>query len=132
MKILKYNRQDARLGPTVNFTGKVIVESPFTAEVENGYSGAMVNFDAGARTTWHTHPLGQMLIVTTGRGYVQKEGEEAQEITTGDVIWVPKDVKHWHGAAPNSAMSHIAIVQSKNGNATTWMEHVTDEEYPSE
>ncbi len=91
--------------------------------------GAIVTFEPGARTAWHTHPLGQTLIVTSGVGWTQCEGEPTVEIRAGDVIWCPPNHKHWHGATPTTAMTHIAIQESLNGSPVTWMEHVTDEQY---
>jgi len=111
------------------FTGHVTVESRFSSEIPNSYRGAIVNFEAGARTAWHTHPLGQTLIVISGRGLVQSEGGTVQEILPGDVVWIPANVRHWHGAAPNSPMSHVAISDPRNGSTVDWMEHVNDEQY---
>jgi quercetin dioxygenase-like cupin family protein len=91
--------------------------------------GAQVTFEPGARTAWHTHPLGQTLIVTSGLGRVQREGGPVEEIRLDDVVWFEPGEKHWHGAAPDTAMSHIAIQEALNGSPVTWMEHVTDEEY---
>lgn len=111
------------------FTGKATVESRFTSKATGSYGGGIVNFEPGARTAWHTHPAGQTLIVTSGRGLVQSEGEPVQEILPGDVVWIPADERHWHGAAPESSMSHVAISEPLNGERVQWMEHVTDEQY---
>ena len=111
------------------FTGKATVTSRFTSEASGSYGGGIVNFEAGARTAWHTHPVGQTLIVTSGRGLVQSEGEAVQEILPGDVVWIPANERHWHGAAPDSAMSHVAISEPQNGSTVTWMEHVNDAQY---
>lgn len=111
------------------FTGKSTIASRFTSEASGNYGGGMVNFEAGARTAWHSHPVGQTLIVTSGRGLVQSEGEAVQEILPGDVVWIPANERHWHGAAPDSALSHVAISEPLNGSTVTWMEHVTDEQY---
>lgn len=111
------------------FTGKVTVESLFASQASSSYSGGIVNFQAGARTAWHIHPAGQTLIVLTGLGLVQSEGEPVQEMKPGDVVWIPANVRHWHGAALNSAMSHVAIAEPENGSTVTWMEHVTDKQY---
>jgi 4-carboxymuconolactone decarboxylase len=111
------------------FTGHVTVESRFLSEKPDSYRGGIVNFDAGARTAWHTHPFGQTLIVISGRGLVQSEGEAAQEILPGDVVWIPPNERHWHGAAPNGPMSHVAISAPSNGSTVEWMEHVNDEQY---
>jgi 4-carboxymuconolactone decarboxylase len=111
------------------FTGHVTVESRFSSEIPKSYSGGIVNFEAGARTAWHTHPLGQTLIVISGRGLVQSEGEVVQEIMPGDVVWIPANARHWHGAASNSPMSHVAISAPRNDLTVEWMEHVNDEQY---
>ncbi|MBN2514339.1 MAG: carboxymuconolactone decarboxylase family protein [Sedimentisphaerales bacterium] len=111
------------------FTGNVTVESRFSSEIPDSYHGGIVNFEAGARTAWHAHPLGQTLIVISGRGLVQSEGEAIQEIVPGDVVWIPANERHWHGAAPNSPMSHVAISAPSNGSTVEWMEHVDDEQY---
>ena len=111
------------------FTGKATVASRFTSEASGGYGGGIVHFEAGARTAWHKHPAGQTLIVTSGRGLVQSEGETVQEILPGDVVWIPANERHWHGAAPDSAMSHVAISEPLNGSTVTWMEHVNDAQY---
>lgn len=119
-------------GAADHFTGKVTVESRFASEIPNGYRGAIVMFEAGARTAWHTHPLGQTLIVISGRGLVQSEGHSAQEILPGDVIWIPPNERHWHGAAPDSPLSHVAISAPLNDSTVEWMEPVTDEQYGRE
>ena len=119
-------------GSTDHFTGHVTVESRFSSEIPNSYGGGIVKFEAGARTAWHTHPLGQTLIVISGRGLVQSEGEAVQAIVPGDVVWIPANERHWHGAAPDSPMSHVAISAPRNGTTVEWMEHVDDEQYASE
>jgi 4-carboxymuconolactone decarboxylase len=111
------------------FTGRATIASRFASEASGSYGGAIVNFEAGARTAWHTHPVGQTLIVTSGRGLVQSEGEAVQEILPGDVVWIPASERHWHGAAPDSAMSHVAISEPQNGSTVTWMEPVNDAQY---
>jgi 4-carboxymuconolactone decarboxylase len=116
-------------GSANHFTGHVTVESWFSSEIPNSYSGAIVNFEAGARTAWHTHPLGQTLIVISGRGLVQSEGETVHEILPGDVVWIPANKRHWHGAVPDSPMSHVAISAPRNGTTVEWMEPVNDEQY---
>ncbi len=116
-------------GPADYFTGHVTIGTIFKPAHE-GYSGAMVNFDAKARTAWHTHPKGQTLLIISGEGRAQTKGKAIQILKPGDVVWIPAGEKHWHGAAPDSAMSHVAIQSpDENGNAVTWMEHVTDEQY---
>lgn len=114
--------------PLDYFTGKATVASRFTSEASGSYGGGIVNFEAGARTAWHTHPVGQTLIVISGRGLAQSEGETVQEILPGDVVWIPSNERHWHGAAPDSAMSHVAISEPENGSTVTWMEHVNDKD----
>ena len=116
-------------GPEANFTGRVSVEPLFPVNAPSRTSGASVTFEAGARSAWHTHPLGQVLIVTAGKGWVQQEGGEKQEIKPGDVIWTPPGVKHWHGATPTTSMTHIAIQEALDGKVVEWMEKVTDEQY---
>ena len=116
-------------GPADYFTGKVEVQGRFQREAPARIGGATVTFEPGARTAWHTHPLGQTLIVTRGHGYVQEWGKPAKAIGPGDVVWIPPGVKHWHGAAPNEAMTHVAIAESQNGNSVTWMEKVSDAHY---
>ncbi len=116
-------------GPAENFTGRVLIEAPFTAEAPGRASGAMVRFDAGARTAWHTHPLGQSLVITSGCGWVQSEGGDVQVVRPGDVVWIPAQVRHWHGGSATTPMSHLAIVESLDGSRVTWMELVSDEEY---
>lgn len=111
------------------FTGDVDVESRFSSETGDSYHGGIVNFEAGARTAWHTHPLGQTLIVISGRGLVQSDGDSVQEILPGDVVWIPENVRHWHGAAPDSPMSHVAISTPHNGLTVDWMEHVKNKQY---
>lgn len=118
-----------RQGPAENFTGSVRVETPFGPNAPSRTSGALVAFEPGARSAWHTHPLGQTLIVTAGTGRVQQWGSPADEIRQGDVVWIPPNTKHWHGAAPNASMTHVAIVEQLDGKSTEWLEHVTDEQY---
>lgn len=116
-------------GPSSNFTGAVRVDSRFSATAPATVGGATVTFEPGARTAWHTHPLGQTLIVTAGVGLVQHWGGDVQEIRPGDIAWIPPGVKHWHGATATTAMSHIAISEALDGKSVEWMEHVTDEQY---
>jgi quercetin dioxygenase-like cupin family protein len=116
-------------GPTEYFTGKASITGQFQRPAPSRLSGAIVHFEPGARTAWHKHPLGQTLIVTEGVGWTQVEGGARLEFHAGDILWCPPDRKHWHGATPTSAMTHIAIQEAQNGLPVTWMEHVTDEQY---
>jgi quercetin dioxygenase-like cupin family protein len=129
MKITRSGTRAENEGPEANFTGKVTVLPLFPANEPSRTSGGRVTFEPCGRSAWHTHPLGQTLIVTSGVGRVQQWGGPVQEIREGDVIWTPPGVKHWHGAAPTTAMTHIAIQDSLNGVAVNWMEKVTDAEY---
>lgn len=129
MEIVRAGTQPSRKGPEEWFTGSVRIDSLFQRQEPARVGGAIVTFEPGARTAWHTHPLGQTLIVTSGVGWTQCEGEPIVEIRAGDVIWCPPNVKHWHGATPTTAMTHIAIQEALNGSPVTWMEKVSDEEY---
>ena len=129
MKIIRSGTTPSAPGPEEYFTGTVRLDPLFTAEEPGRAGGAHVTFEPGARTAWHTHPAGQTLIVTFGRGRVQREGGPIEEISQGDVVWFPADEKHWHGASPDTAMSHIAIQESIDGSPVTWMEKVSDEDY---
>ncbi len=129
IKITRSGTQQPGKGPTGHFTGAVQVEPLFPAHDPSRVSGGKVTFEPGARSAWHTHPLGQTLIVTGGTGWIQQWGGPIQEIRTGDLIWIPPRVKHWHGATPNTSMTHIAIQEQLNGKAVEWMEKVTDEQY---
>ena len=121
--------QDSYRGPAEWFSGSVRVDPLFAARPPAAGSGALVTFEPGARTDWHTHPLGQTLIVTAGCGRVQQWGGPIQEIRPGDVVSIPAHTKHWHGAAPNTAMSHIAIQEQQQGSVANWLEKVSDEQY---
>lgn len=121
--------QNAVYGPAENFTGRVRVDPLFKPDNDISVSGAYVTFEAGARSAWHTHPAGQRLIVTSGVGLTQQEGQPMQIIRAGDVVSCPAGVKHWHGAAPGSAMTHLAITGIVDGKSVNWMEKVTDEQY---
>jgi quercetin dioxygenase-like cupin family protein len=116
-------------GPADRFTGVVRVDPLFPARDPGRTSSGSVTFDPGARSAWHTHPLGQVLIVTAGVGRVQQWGGAVQEIRPGDVVWIPPAVKHWHGAAPTTAMTHIAIQEHLDDKVVDWMEKVSDEQY---
>jgi quercetin dioxygenase-like cupin family protein len=129
MQIIRKGSEPAGVGPEEYFTGRVRIESQFQREEPARVAGAIVTFEPGARSAWHTHPLGQTLIVTSGVGWTQCEGEPIVEIRAGDIIWCPPGHKHWHGATPTSAMTHIAIQEAKDGKVVTWMEKVSDEEY---
>ena len=116
-------------GPTDWFTGKVRVEPLFQASAPGRVQGASVTFEPRARTAWHTHPLGQTLIVTAGRGFVQSWGGPVEEINPGDVVLCPPGEKHWHGATPTSAVTHLAIQEALEGKVVNWMEKVSDDQY---
>lgn len=129
IKIVRAGSQPGTSGPEEHFTGSVRVEPLFSAHDPARAYGALVTFEPGARTAWHTHTLGQTLIVTDGTGWIQQWGGQKQEIRKGDVVWIPAGQKHWHGATANSRMSHIAIVEQLNGKGVEWMEKVSDEQY---
>jgi 4-carboxymuconolactone decarboxylase len=129
IKIIRAGSQPSRQGPAENFTGSVRVQPLFQAHAPARASGSLVTFERGARTAWHTHPLGQILIVTAGTGRVQRWGDPVDEIHQGDVVWIPPGQKHWHGAAPNTPLAHIAIVEQLDGKAVEWMEKVSDAQY---
>ena len=116
-------------GPAEWFTGTVRIDQLFTAPAPARAAAALVTFEPGARTAWHTHPLGQTLIVQTSLGRVQRDGSGIEEIRPGDVVQIPPGVRHWHGASPNTAMTHIAIQEALDGTMVTWLEHVSDEQY---
>jgi quercetin dioxygenase-like cupin family protein len=129
MDIKRNGSQLSGKGPTNYFTGAVRVDPLFQAPAPARVLGGHVTFEPGARTAWHTHPLGQTLIVTSGLGWAQRWGGPKEEIRAGDVIWFPPDEKHWHGAAATTAVTHIAIVEQLNGKSTDWMDKVSDEQY---
>jgi quercetin dioxygenase-like cupin family protein len=129
MKITRNGSQPSAKGPSDWFTGTVRIDQPFAATDPARVSGAIVTFEPGARTAWHTHPLGQTLIVTAGSGWAQREGGPVEEIRPGDVVWFEPGEKHWHGATPATAMTHIAIQEKLDGKAVDWLEKVTDEQY---
>jgi quercetin dioxygenase-like cupin family protein len=116
-------------GPAEWFTGAVRIDSPFKGGDPARVGGAIVTFEPGARTAWHTHPLGQTLIVTAGRGRAQRDGGAIEAIHPGDIVWFAPGEKHWHGAATTTAMTHIAIAEALNGKAVDWLEKVSDEQY---
>ena len=129
MEIKKSGSQPSSRGSAEWFTGTVRIDPLFQAPAPARVAGASVTFEPGARAAWHTHPLGQTLIVTAGVGRVQRWGGPLEEIRPGDVVWIPPGEKHWHGAAPTTAMTHIAVHEFKDGNAVEWMEKVTDDQY---
>jgi quercetin dioxygenase-like cupin family protein len=129
VKVTRIGSQPSSAGPEENFTGSVRVDSRFQATSPGRIGGGTVTFETGARTAWHTHPLGQTLIVTSGVGWVQQWGKAPQEIRPGDIVWIPPGVKHWHGAAATTGMTHIAIAEALDGKSVDWMEKVSDEQY---
>lgn len=129
MQITKNGSQPSGKGPADWFTGSVRIDPLFSANEARRGASATVTFEPGARTAWHTHPLGQTLIIISGKGWVQKEGGQKEEVYPGDVVWFEPNEKHWHGATATNGMSHIAIQENLNGKVVVWMEHVTDEQY---
>ena len=129
MEIKRVGSQPSAKGPSDWFAGTVRVDPLFDRTDPARVSGASVTFEPGARTAWHTHPLGQTLIVTSGCGWAQREGGPVEEIRPGDVVWFPPGVRHWHGATATTAMTHIAIQEKLDGKAVDWMEHVTEGQY---
>jgi quercetin dioxygenase-like cupin family protein len=129
MQIVNPESQTSTPGPAEYFTGTVKVTPLVKGEEPSCLTCASVGFEKGARSAWHTHPRGQLLIVTEGFGLIQQWGEPIRKIQKGDVIWTPPGVKHWHGASAESAMTHTAINENQNGKVVDWMEKVTDEEY---
>ena len=129
MEIKRAGSQPSGKGPSDWFTGTVRIDPLFQALDPARVAGAGVTFEPGARTAWHTHPLGQTLIVTTGCGWVQRDGGPVEEIRPGDVVWFPPGEKHWHGATRTTAMTHIAIQEALNGKVVDWMDKVTDQQY---
>ena len=129
MDIKRAGSTPSNQGPTDWFTGTVRIVPLFSAPDPARAVGAEVTFEPGARTAWHTHPLGQTLIVTSGAGHAQREGGPIEEIRPGDVVWFPPGEKHWHGAAPTTAMTHFAIQEQLNGKAVDWLEQVSDKQY---
>ena len=129
MEIKRAGSLPSAKGPAEWFTGSVRIDQPFQAADPARVGGAIVTFEPGARTAWHTHPLGQTLIVTAGCGRAQRWGGSVEEIRPGDLIWFAPGEKHWHGAAPTTAMTHIAIAEKLDGKVVDWLEHVSDEQY---
>jgi quercetin dioxygenase-like cupin family protein len=129
MEIKRSGSRVPRAGPADYFTGAVTIDMLVEAPAPARVAGASVTFTPGSRTAWHTHPLGQTLIVTNGLGWAQREGGPVEEIRPGDVVWFPPGEKHWHGATPATAMTHIAIQETAGGKNVDWLEHVSDEQY---
>jgi quercetin dioxygenase-like cupin family protein len=129
MEIRRSGTHQSGKGPAEWFTGSVRIDPLFSPPDPARVAGALVTFEPGARTAWHTHPLGQTLIVTSGFGWVQREGGAVEEIRPGDVVWFAPGEKHWHGATASTGMSHIAVQEKLDGKAVDWMEHVTEEQY---
>jgi quercetin dioxygenase-like cupin family protein len=129
LEITRAGSQPSAKGPADWFSGAVRIDPLFAAKDSARAAAASVTFEPGARTAWHTHPLGQTLVVTGGLGWVQREGGPVHEIRPGDVVWFPPGLKHWHGATPQTALTHIAIQEHLNGKVVEWLEKVTDEQY---
>ncbi|MBS0479564.1 MAG: cupin domain-containing protein [Proteobacteria bacterium] len=129
MDIIRNGSQPSAPGPADYFTGAVRLDAPFKADAPARVGGATVTFEPGARTAWHTHPLGQTLVVTAGLGWAQREGGPREEIRPGDIVWFAPGERHWHGATATTAMTHIAIAEALDGKVVDWMEQVTDEQY---
>jgi quercetin dioxygenase-like cupin family protein len=127
--ITRAGSQPSTKGPTEYFAGSVRIDPLFPANDSAHFSGGQVTFEPSARSAWHTHPIGQHLIVTSGLGWTQEWGGPVVEIRAGDVVWCPPGVKHWHGASPTTAMTHIALTGTIDGKNVEWMEKVTDEQY---
>jgi quercetin dioxygenase-like cupin family protein len=128
--VTRAGSQPSTQGAAENFTGSVRVDSRYQRSDPARIGGGIVTFEPGARTAWHTHPLGQTLIVTAGTGFVQHWDGPIQEIKPGDVVWIPPGVKHWHGGTATTGMTHIAIAEALDGKTVDWMEKVADEQYP--
>lgn len=129
VQVTRAGSQVIMAGPASYFTGSVRIAAPFSGTGDARIGGATVSFEPGARTAWHTHPLGQTLIITAGTGRVQHWGGPVQVIQVGDTVWIPPGVKHWHGAAPTSAMTHIAIAEALDGKVVDWLEQVSEDQY---
>ncbi len=129
MEIKRAGSQPSSIGPAEYFSGNVRIDPLIKTEEPARVQSAWVSFEPGARTAWHTHPLGQTLIVRSGFGWAQRWGGSREEIRPGDVIWFPPGEKHWHGATETTAMTHIAVQEALNGSPVDWLEHVSDEQY---
>lgn len=132
MQVLTIADQPKSSGPAEYFTGKVEVIRLITGESPSDLTAGSVKFEAGAHSNWHTHPKGQLLIVTKGHGLVQEWGKPVRKIQAGDIVWTPPNVKHWHGATAKHSMTHSAVTETLEGKAVEWMERVTDEQYKAE
>jgi quercetin dioxygenase-like cupin family protein len=131
MRITRNDAQPSVMGDASSFSGPVRIDHAFRAEPPGRVQGAVVTFEPGARSAWHSHPLGQTLVVLSGSGRVQAWGGPIEELSPGDVVWAPPAEKHWHGASPTVAMAHLAVQEATAGTAVDWMEKVTDEQYAS-
>ena len=129
MVIKRSGSQPSSKGPADWFTGMVRIDPLFQANAPARAAGASVTFEPGARTAWHTHPLGQTLIITVGCGWVQREGDPIEEVHPGDVVWFPAGERHWHGATPTTAMTHIALQEQLDGKLVEWLEKVSEDQY---
>ncbi len=129
MQISRAGSKPSKPGPADWFTGTVRIDSPFQGEEPSQISGATVTFEPGARTAWHTHPLGQTIFILSGFGWVQRENGPVEEVRPGDIVWFSPQEKHWHGASAEAAMSHIAVQESSGGKVVDWLEKVSDEQY---
>jgi quercetin dioxygenase-like cupin family protein len=129
MKITRNGTIPSKTGPEAYFSGQVRMDMAFSADAPSRVGGVTVSFEPGARTAWHTHPLGQTVIVTCGVGWAQIEGEARETIHPGDIIWFPPGIRHWHGATDKTAMTHIAIHEALDGASVDWQEHVSDADY---
>jgi quercetin dioxygenase-like cupin family protein len=129
LRISRPGSQPSMRGPADWFIGSVRVDILFPATAPSRMSGGSVTFEPGARSAWHTHPVGQVLVVTAGLGWIQREGGPVEEMRPGDVVWIPPGLKHWHGAAARTGVTHIALTEEVNGQVATWLEQVSDEQY---
>ncbi|MCU1724767.1 cupin domain-containing protein [Pseudomonas sp. 5P_5.1_Bac1] len=132
IRITQNGSQPSIKGAAENFTGTVRVDGLFKGDLPARIGGGTVTFEPGARTAWHSHPLGQTLIVIAGAGYVQQEGGPRQEIRPGDIVWIPPHIRHWHGATASNGMTHIAIAEAEDGKTVTWAEKVSDAQYAAQ
>ncbi len=129
MRINRVGANASKPGPADWFTGAVRIDSPFGGEESSRINGSTVTFEPGARTAWHTHPLGQTILIQSGLGWVQRDGGPIEEVRPGDIVWFAAGERHWHGASPDVSMTHIAIQEALDGKAVQWLEKVSDEQY---